>query len=81
MKTTDLNLKLIDTYFELLKNLSTDNKLELIARLSTSMKTKNKGKTGALKPLYGAFDSEQSADELISEIRNSRTFNRNRAEL
>ncbi|PWH85597.1 hypothetical protein DIT68_08130 [Brumimicrobium oceani] len=39
MKATDINTTLIYNYFSFLKNLSPDNKLELIARLSKSMKS------------------------------------------
>lgn len=80
MKTADININLIETYFGLLKNLSADSKLELIAKLSNSMKTAKTSKTDSLKSLYGAFVSKQSADELINEIKSARTFNRKRAE-
>jgi hypothetical protein len=36
----------------------------------------DKGKSNFYKA-YGAWDSNESADELISSIRSSRTFNRN----
>lgn len=39
MSTPDVNINLVDSYYTLLKNLSPNNKLELIARLSKSMKT------------------------------------------
>ena len=44
MKTADLNTTLIDSYFTLLKSLSPNNKLELIAKLSKSLKTSKKAK-------------------------------------
>ena len=81
MKTADININLVDSYLELLKNLSTDSKLELIAQLSKSMKTAKKAKTISIQSLYGAFISEQSADEIIDDIKKARTFNRKRAEL
>jgi predicted metal-binding transcription factor (methanogenesis marker protein 9) len=80
MKATDININIIETYFGLLKNLSADNKLELIAKLSNSMKTTKRIKDDSLKSLYGAFISKQSADEIINEIKQARTFNRKRAE-
>ena len=79
MKATDLNINLIETYFGLLKNLSADSKLELIAKLSNSMKTTKRTKNDSLKSLYGAFISKQSADEIINDIKQARTFNRKRA--
>jgi len=77
MKATDINTALIDNYFSLLKNLSHDNKLELIARLSKSMKGSKKAKKEiSLSSLYGSWVSDQSADEIISELKNARNFNR-----
>lgn len=79
MKTVDINTILIDNYFSLLKNLSSDSKLELIARLSKSMKTSKKTKKEvSLSSLYGSWESEQSADELIAELKSARNFKRKR---
>ena len=80
MKTTDIDINLIDSYFSLLKNLSSNGKLELIAKLSESIKTKKSQKTESLSSLYGAFISQQSADDLINDIEKERTFTRKRAE-
>jgi hypothetical protein len=80
MRTTNLNINVIDNYFGLLKNLSIDNKLELISKLSNSMKSSKKEESSSLSSLYGAFKSKKSADELIKDIRESRTFNRKREE-
>jgi len=81
MKSSAININLIESYFLLLKNLSPDSKLELIARLSKSMKTGKKTKYHSLKLLFGAFVSEKSADDLIDEIKKARNFNRKRAVL
>ena len=54
--------------------------MELIAKLSNSMKTTKRAKDDSLKSLYGAFISKQSADEIINDIKQARTFNRKRAE-
>jgi len=79
MKTADININLIDSYFTLLKSLSPDNKLELIARLSKSMKTtKKKEKEISLDALYGSWESDQTADELVAEIKAARNFTRKR---
>lgn len=79
MKTSDINTTLIDNYFSLLKNLSSDSKLELIARLSKSMKTSKKTKKEvSLSSLYGSWESEQSADEIIAELKSARNFNSKR---
>ena len=81
MKASNLNFNLIKTYFDLLKNLSPDSKLELISKLLNSMKNPKHSKNEPLKSLYGAFVSKQSADDLIREIKQSRTFNRRAEEL
>ena len=79
MKNSDLNINLINTYFGLLKNLSADSKLELIAKLSNSMKTNSQANNDSWQSLYGAFISKQSADELIDDIKKARTFKRKSA--
>lgn len=82
MKTADLNTTLIDSYYTLLKSLSPNNKLELIARLSKSMKTtKKREKEISLESLYGSWESDQTADELIEELKAARNFTRKREEL
>lgn len=80
MKSSELNINIVDSYFKILKNLSADNKLKLIDKLSKSIKKPQKEKNGSLKALYGAFISEKSADELIQEIRSARTVNSNKEE-
>ncbi len=76
MNTVDINKKLIDSYVGLLKDLSTSNKLDLIARLTQSLKAEmDKEKTSFYKA-YGAWDQDESADELITSIRGARTFDR-----
>ncbi len=82
MKTADINMNLVDSYYTLLKSLSPNNKLELIARLSKSMKTtKKKKEDTSLDTLFGSWASEQSADELVRELKQARNFNRQREEL
>lgn len=69
-----MDANLADNYFGLLKNLSSDMKLELITRLSNSMKSSKKSKDKSLKSLYGAFISDQTADEMIEELKQSRAL-------
>lgn len=81
MKTTDINTILIENYFSLLENLSSDSKLELIAKLSKSMKSSRKTKKEvSLNALYGSWESEQTADEIIADLKSARNFNRQREE-
>ena len=76
MKSTDINTSLIDGYLRLLDNLSPVSKLDLISRLSLSVKSDMKEKANHFKEAFGAFESKSSADEIISGIRKSRDFKR-----
>ncbi len=76
MKATDLKFNLIDSYLGLLNNLSPDSKLELISKLSDSLKSSKKPTDKSISELYGAFISKKSADEIITDLKASRNFNR-----
>ena len=76
MKAADLKFNLIDSYLGLLNNLSPDSKLELISRLSDSLKGSKKPTDKSISDLYGAFISKKSADEIIIELKEGRNFNR-----
>jgi len=60
----------------LLGNLSPGNKLDLIAKLTASVKSDITNKKSSFKKVFGAFQSKKSAEEIINEIRSSRTFTR-----
>ncbi len=81
MKATDLKFSLIDTYLGLLNSLSPERKLELIARLSDSLKGSKKPSNKSIEELFGAFTSKQSADEIIADLKRSRRFDRKTEEL
>jgi len=76
MGTIKINTTIVDGYVGLLDNLSASNKLDLITKLTESVKTDLKNKKSTFKKAFGAFDSKKSAEEIIEEIRNSRTFTR-----
>lgn len=76
MKTIDINRTLIEGYLRLLDNLSPSNKLDLISKLTLSVKTDITDRKKSFYKAFGAWESKQSADEIINDIRNSRTFNR-----
>jgi hypothetical protein len=76
MSTSENNTILLDSYIGLLDNLSTSNKLDLISKLSNSVKTNLKKKKSSIKKAFGAFESEKTAEEIIEEIRNSRLSTR-----
>jgi len=73
MKTSST---IVEGYFKLLNTLSIENKLDLIAKLSASVKSGISDKKSSLEDSFGAFKSEETAEEIIAEIRGSRCFNR-----
>jgi len=75
MKSLDTSEYFTETDLSLLKNLSNHKKLELIAALSLSMIEEQKDKELA-KTLFGAFQTEKSAEQLIEEIRQFRCFDK-----
>jgi len=76
MKAAEINITIVDGYVGLLDNLSTNNKLDLISKLTASVKTDLINKKSSFKKAFGAFDSKKTAEEIINEIHNSRVFNR-----
>jgi tRNA A-37 threonylcarbamoyl transferase component Bud32 len=76
MNSVPNNINIADYYFGFLKNLKHDSKLDLIAKLSESLKTTSRRDDVSLQSLFGAYKSEETADEIIAELRASRTFNR-----
>lgn len=72
MNKTAFNSKIVEGYFGLLDNLSPANKLDLIAKLTASVKSDLKPKKSSFKNAFGAFESSKSAEE----IRESRVLNR-----
>jgi len=76
MKAIDINTTLIDGYLQLLDNLSPSNKLDLISKLTLSVKTDITKKKDTFYRAFGAWESTQTADQIIGDIRDSRTFTR-----
>lgn len=76
MNKADINTKLIDSYLSLLKNMSAQNKLDLISKLTKSVKTDVEQKKTKFYNSFGGWDEAESAEELIDSIKGSRKFNR-----
>ncbi len=72
MSYTDKHI--VETYTGLLEGLSADNKIELIEKLSKSLKTDIKDKEKKFYKSFGAFASDKSPKEIIKEIRADRKF-------
>lgn len=77
MEAADFKFNLIDTHLGLLRSLSPENKLELISKLSDSLKGCKKPTDKSISDLYGAFISKKSADEILSDLKASRNFKQN----
>lgn len=71
MTVTDKNI--LETYSNLFEGLSFSNKIELIERLKKSLKA-NKPKENSFYKSFGAFASEKSAEEIVSDIKSNRKF-------
>lgn len=73
----ETSINLADYYYSLLKSLSKETKLHLIKKLTDSLleekTTKKHADIDKLRSLFGAWSDEPDADELIEEIRKSRT--------
>lgn len=76
MEASDFKFNLVDSYLGLLRSLSSENRLELISRLSNSLKGSTKPTGKSISDLYGAFISKKSADEILSDLRASRNLSR-----
>ena len=75
METNKINLA--DNFFGMIKNLSADVKLELISKITDSLKgTKKESKDNSWKKLFGSWQSDESAEDIIAEIRASRYTDR-----
>lgn len=65
---------IVNTYAKLFDGLSALTKMELIKQLTKSLKKEKKSKSDDFYKSFGAFDSEKSAEEIISDIKLSRKF-------
>jgi uncharacterized protein YjfI (DUF2170 family) len=79
MRHSDKNV--VEAYTELFEGLSFTNKLELIERLSKSIRAESSKKEEDFYKSFGAFSSEKSAEEIINEIKTSRNFRNKHLEL
>jgi hypothetical protein len=74
--TEEVNTSVVDGYFGLISTLSNANKHALIDKLQKSMLEKEKISKKRFEDSFGAFESELTAQEIIEDIRNSRSFTR-----
>ena len=72
MTFTDKNI--IENYLKLFESLNSMSKLELIEKLSKSLKAESKSKESDFYKSFGAFSTEKTSDEINTEIKSSRKF-------
>ena len=65
-------INIIDNYYWFLRNLNEESKLELISKLTHSLIRKKK--KNHIENLYGAFQSDLTAEEILKTIKDSRSF-------
>ena len=72
---TVANKNIVDAYSALFEGLDVTTKSKIVENLSDSIKRSESTRDGeAFFKAFGAFESEKSAEEIISEIKSSRTF-------
>lgn len=69
-----MEISLLDTYFNLINKLSLEARLELISRLSESIRQERDDREASLLSTFGQLNTEESADEIIQSLRTARTF-------
>jgi len=76
---TSYNSVVVNSYLGLLQGLSREDKINLVAGLINDIAQKPekiKKKRDVINRFFGAFQSDKSAEDMITEIRESRNFNR-----
>lgn len=76
MNKASENASSADFYLGILSNLNAESKLDLISKLSQSLKKNYEDDMTSLQSLFGAYQSEETAEKIIAELRASRSFNR-----
>lgn len=68
--------KSVEYYWQLLKDLSNEQKIDLICRLARSLGKRDKADENLASKYYGIWKDEDfaTAEELIEEIQDSRKF-------
>lgn len=72
MTFTDKHI--VEAYSTLFEGLNPISKLELIVRLSKSLKSDQKKKEHTFYKSFGAFASDKPAEDIIEEIKSGRKF-------
>jgi hypothetical protein len=65
---------IVETYSILFDGLSSLSKIELIEKLTKSLKKEKMAKKDTFFESFGAFSDEKTAEEIISDLKSSRKF-------
>ena len=79
MKTPDSLI--VNSYWGLIESLDTNRKLDLIEKLTQSIKQNLQTKPNTMKNAFGAWESYESAENIIQQLRDSRSTRRQIEEL
>jgi len=71
-----INSHILNTYMAFLETLSPGAKLDIISKLTQSLKSEVKSKENLFESSFGAWIGNEPAEEIAKGIRDSRTFNR-----
>jgi hypothetical protein len=71
-----INNHILNAYMAFLETLSPGAKLDIISKLTQSLKSDVKSKDNLFESSFGAWAGNESAEEITKSIRDSRTFNR-----
>ena len=71
---TNAEKNIIETYSNLIDNLSSIGKMELLEKLTKSLKKEKKSKEMDFFNSFGAFSDEKLAEDIILEIKENRKF-------
>ena len=78
MKTA-INTHILNAYMAFLETLSPGTKLDIISKLTQSLKSEVKSKDNLFESSFGAWAGNESAEEIVKGIRDSRSFNRQKS--
>ncbi|HEX3934927.1 MAG TPA: hypothetical protein VHW43_09640 [Puia sp.] len=67
---------ILDNYMAFLETLSPGAKLDIISKLTQSLKMEIKPKENLFNRAFGAWEGSESAEEIAKSIRDSRNFTR-----
>ncbi|HED06682.1 MAG TPA: hypothetical protein ENI57_01040 [Ignavibacteria bacterium] len=80
MENLTISESTLNKYFGILENLDTNSKKRLIIKLTKSINSKPKQEQ-KLENIFGAWQGAKNAEQIISEIKDSRYNNREIEEL